>query len=83
MPFFIVLTACWRLGAKKSNTMSNKTKMWIAIYAIWFMLNFSFIFIGDSDGTTYFFPFRHGEFDWDLDYYDFGEFCVYALFAAS
>lgn len=59
--------------------MSNKTKMWIAIYAIWFILNFSFIFIGESDGTNHFFPFRHGEFEWDLDYYDFGEFCVYAL----
>lgn len=63
--------------------MSNKTKMWIAIYAIWFILNFSFIFIGDSDGTSYFFPFRHGEFDWDMDYYDFGEFCVYALLAPA
>ena len=49
--------------------------MWIAIYAIWFILNFSFIFIGDSDGTDRFFPFEREE----LDYYDFGEFCVYAL----
>lgn len=47
--------------------MSNKTKMWIAIYAIWFILNFSFIFIGESDGTNHFFPFRHDEFEWDLD----------------
>ncbi len=58
--------------------MSNKTKIWIAIYVIWFILNFSLIFIGDHY-TDRFFPFRDGRLKWDIDYYDFGEFCVYAL----
>ena len=53
--------------------------MLIAIYAIWFILNFTCIFIGDTD-TDYFFPRKMSwGLDWDLDYYDFGEFCVYAL----
>ena len=59
--------------------MSNKTKMWIAIYASWLILNVSCFFLGENLYYPYrrdlFFPFECN----DLMYYDFGEFCVYAL----
>mgnify|MGYP006357842935 CR=1 FL=1 len=65
----------------KTNLSANQKK-WIGIYVAWALLNFIFIFIkGTYDGSNrYFFPFQaSGRNTWDLEYYDFSEFLVYAI----
>ena len=62
--------------------LSDNQKKWIGIYVAWALLNFIFIFIkGTYDGSNrYFFPFQaSGGNTWDLEYYDFSEFLVYAI----
>ena len=62
--------------------LSDNQKKWIGIYVAWALLNFIFIFIkGTYDGSNrYFFPFQaSGRNTWDLEYYDFSEFLVYAI----
>ena len=62
--------------------LSDNQKKWIGIYVAWALLNFIFIFIkGNYDGSNrYFFPFQaSGGNTWDLEYYDFSEFLVYAI----
>ena len=64
--------------------LSDNQKKWIGFYVAWALLNFIFIFIkGNYDNTSrYFFPFQatwsNGN-TWDLKYYDFSEFLVYAI----
>ena len=62
--------------------LSEKHKVWLGVYIVWFFLNFAFIFIDRrSDANEYFFPFTAYN-DWDrfaLKNYDFSEFVVYAL----
>ena len=65
----------------KTNLSANQKK-WIGLYVAWALLNFIFIFIkGTYDGSNrYFFPFQaSGRNTWDLEYYDFSEFLVYAI----
>ena len=62
--------------------LSDNQKKWIGLYVAWALLNFIFIFIkGTYDGSNrYFFPFQaSGRNTWDLEYYDFSEFLVYAI----
>ena len=62
--------------------LSDNQKKWIGLYVAWALLNFIFIFIkGTYDGSNrYFFPFQaSGGNTWDLEYYDFSEFLVYAI----
>ena len=62
--------------------LSDNQKKWIGLYVVWALLNFIFIFIkGTYDGSNrYFFPFQaSGGNTWDLEYYDFSEFLVYAI----
>ena len=62
--------------------LSDNQKKWIGIYVAWALLNFIFIFIkGTYDGSNrYFLPFQaSGRNTWDLEYYDFSEFLVYAI----
>lgn len=63
--------------------LSDNQKKWIGFYVAWALLNFIFIFIkGDYDySSSYFFPFQSFWSDdkWDLRYYDFSEFLVYAI----
>ena len=65
----------------KTNLSANQTK-WIGLYVAWALLNFIFIFIKGyyPDPNRYFFPFQaSGRNTWDLEYYDFSEFLVYAI----
>lgn len=64
--------------------LSDKQKKWVGIYAAWALLNIVFIFIkGNYDNSSrYFFPFQAtwlSDNTWDLEYYDFSEFLVYAV----
>lgn len=63
--------------------LSDNQKKWIGLYVVWALLNFIFIFIqGDyDDSSSYFFPFQASwpDWEWDLRYYDFSEFLVYAI----
>ena len=48
----------------------------------WFLLNFVFIFVKKYDySSRCFWPFQKdwGNSPWDLKYYDFSEFLVYAI----
>ena len=65
----------------KTNLSANQKK-WIGLYVAWALLNFIFIFIKGTydDSNRYFFPFQaSGRNTWDLEYYDFSEFLVYAI----
>ena len=61
--------------------LSDNQKKWIGFYVAWALLNFIFIFIkGNYDNASrYFFPFQATWSKWDLNYYDFSEFLVYAI----
>ena len=66
--------------------LSDNQKKWIGLYVVWALLNFIFIFIKGTDGDSSrcFFPFQAYWSDdiiweWDLRYYDFSEFLVYAI----
>lgn len=65
--------------------MSEKQKVWLGIYIVWFFLNLSFVFIDRHDRTSsanhYFYPFSsYSSYDrFDLEYYDISEFVVYAI----
>ena len=66
------------------NVNYSNQKKWIGIYVAWALLNFIFIFIKGTYGGSnrYFFPFQadwSGGNTWDLEYYDFSEFLVYAI----
>ena len=69
---------------KSINNMSEKEKKWARIYLIWVLVNFTCMFIHGfhSSSSNYFYPFqyRYGWAKrWDLEYYDFSEFLVYAI----
>lgn len=56
--------------------LSDRAKKWLGIYAIWALLNFLFIFIGDDEHSSeHLWPLREG----GLEYYDFSEFLLYVL----
>jgi hypothetical protein len=62
--------------------ISEKGKKWLYIYLTWFLLNFVFIFVKKYDySSRCFWPFQKdwGNSPWDLKYYDFSEFLVYAI----
>ena len=64
--------------------LSDNQKKWIGLYVAWALLNFIFIFIKGyyPDPNRYFFPFQASSSynnTWDLKYYDFSEFLVYAI----
>ena len=62
--------------------LSEKQKVWIGIYIVWFFLNLAFIFIDwSSSADEYFFPFtaRHSWEKFVLENYDVSEFVVYAI----
>ena len=72
---------------KRKIELTNKGKIWIGVYAVWFLLNFAAIFLEsnkDYSDTTYFFPWgrKWGQKDvwvWDVSNYDISEFIVYAF----
>ena len=64
--------------------LSDNQKKWIGLYVAWALLNFIFIFVKGNydDSNRYCFPFQAAWSDdntWDLEYYDFSEFLVYAI----
>ena len=70
---------------KKRITLTNKSKIWIGVYAVWFLLNMAAIFLESttdylSISTNYFYPWgRRGKWVWDVSSYDISEFIVYAF----
>lgn len=62
--------------------LSEKQKVWLGIYVVWFFLNLSFVFIDRrSSADEKFFPFTssYSDDNFDLSYYDMSEFVVYAI----
>ncbi|MBR5174298.1 MAG: zinc-ribbon domain-containing protein [Bacteroidales bacterium] len=62
--------------------LSEKQKVWLGIYVVWFFLNLSFVFIDRrSSADEKFFPFTssYADDNFDLSYYDMSEFVVYAI----
>ena len=62
--------------------LSEKQKVWLGIYVVWFFLNLSFVFINQkSSADERFFPFTSSTYvdNFDLSYYDISEFVVYAI----
>ena len=62
--------------------LSEKQKVWLGIYVVWFFLNLCFVFIQrSSDADEYFFPFTKywSDSNFNLENYDISEFVVYAI----
>lgn len=65
---------------KRKIELTNKGKVWIGVYAVWFLLNLAAIFLKGQSETDYFFPWGwRGKWNWEVENYDISEFIVYAL----
>ncbi len=63
-------------------SLSEKQKIWIGLYIVWFILNIIFVLVKYREwADNYFFPFAQqgGHSYFDLIYYDMSEFVVYVL----
>ena len=63
-------------------SLSEKQKIWIGLYIVWFILNIIFVLVKYREwADNYFFPFAQqgGRSYFDLIYYDMSEFVVYVL----
>lgn len=68
------------VAPKRKIELTNKGKVWIGVYAVWFLLNLAAIFLKGQSETDYFFPWGwRGKWEWEVENYDISEFIVYAL----